>query len=33
MTEWDARRQWGCRIDEFDPSVGKAMMNPQLRGG
>lgn len=28
MTEWDERRQWGRRIDEFDPSVRKVMMNP-----
>jgi hypothetical protein len=27
MTEWDERRQWGRRIDEIDPSVGKVMMN------
>jgi len=27
------RLHWDRRIDVFDPSVGKAMMNPQLRGG
>jgi hypothetical protein len=30
MTEWDERQQWGRRIDEFDQSVGKVMMNPQI---
>ena len=27
------RLHWDRRIDVFDPSVGKVIMNPQLRGG